>query len=367
MDHTNRQTIIKESEKKKISLEEISSSKLKVASATKKLKEDFFKDNEIKKAPEIFNDDFEATIDEKILQMEEAVGLVYESESDDGQSQTNGTRTKEFNSNYSSDDESDVLCAKNTQLIESSVLQRKMHEDQQKNSVMLPFYERRRLSECKEESESDEEVIELSKSVIVITALHSTSGAVPKKRFTVTKANEVDPPVKQPVSILKKTPSPPSNQKTFLTHSPKKIRYEASALKNVSAQKNSQTIHFPCTTNSIERENVRSFFSPQGFLNPHLDRRYFDSSLVEVRASQTLTDSSKSLDDRNIQPLDSNVWIKRNEKTSEDKISLSSDSVDKRSRVSGESVSFLRCIDFRGKSFLKMLQTLIFINFMGSQ
>jgi hypothetical protein len=342
MDQKSGNSIIKENEKD--SQDRISSSKLKVAAATKKLKEEFFKENEITQTAGIVNDDFETSIDETILQMEETVGLTYESESDEGQSQPNGKTARELNSNNSSDEEIDALCVKNTQLIESSVLQRKKNEDQQlTNSVVLPFYERRRLSECIEESESDEEHVEVSKPVIVVTALQSTSEAAPKKRFTVTKANEVDPPAKLPISILKKTPSPPSNQKAFHQHSPKKIRYEASALKDVSAQKNSQTIHFPCTASSVERANVKSFFSPQGFLNPHLDRRYFDSSLVEVRASQTLTDSSKSLDERNIQPLDSNVWIKRNEnKSTEDKISVSSDNIDKRSQIAFESVSFSR-------------------------
>lgn len=340
--------------------EENSPAKLKLASANKKLKEDFFKENEINKTAEIINDDFENDIDESFLQMEQTIGLTYESESDDGISsaQSNGNfnrrRAQESPSNSSSEaeDEGDAVAAKNTQLIESSVLQRKNDDHQAVNSIVLPFYERRRLSECKEESESDEDADEKSKPVIFVTTAQAGSEVAPKKRFTVTKANEVDHPTKQPVSILKKTPSPPSNQRAFLTHSPKKIRYEAAALKDVSAQKNSQTIHFPCTAAAIERANVKSFFSPQGFLNPHLDRRYFDSSLVEVRASQTLNDSSKSLDDKSPRPLDSNVWIKRKEsKSSEDKISVSSDSIDKSSRVVGESVSLCSWLT----SLLKML------------
>jgi hypothetical protein len=296
MEHDNTLLIIEESDndtKPQKKEEETSVTKLKLALASKKLKEDFFKENEINKTAEIINDDFENEIDQSILEMEESVGLTYESDSDDG-------RRKRGDSESSDDDA--TVSAKNTKLIESSVLQRRLYDDhQQSSSVMLPFYERRRLSECKEESESDEE-IEVPE--IIVTEI-----AVPtKKRFTVTKTQELPETPKTPISILKKTPSPPTNQK--IQHSPKKIRYEAAALKDVSAQKNSQTIHFPC---SPEKANVKSIFSPQGFLNPHLDRRYFDTSMVEVRASQTLTDSSKSLNDKGSRQLDDNVWIKRNE------------------------------------------------------
>lgn len=278
--------------------------KLKLALANKKLKEDFFKENEINKNAEIINDDFENEIDQSILEMEQSVGLTYESDSDDVPNGKPAKRHTTSSSTEDSDDDEATVSAKNSKLFEDSVLQRQLYDEYQlAGSMVMPFYERRRLSECKEESESDEEI---ETPEIVVTA------APPKKRFTVTKTQEEPEtsPVKQPVSILKKTPSPPSNQKVLVTHSPKKIRYEAAALKDVSAQKNSQTIHFPC---SPEKANVKSIFSPQGFLNPHLDRRYFDTSLVEVRASQTLTNSSKSLDDKGSRALDDNVWIKRNE------------------------------------------------------
>jgi hypothetical protein len=261
--------------------------KLKLALANKKLKEDFFKENEINKTTEIINDDFENEIDQSMLQMEESVDAIYDSDSDET---PNGNSSKRQDS-----DEDEAVSAKNSSLIESSVLQRRLYDDYQHS--LLPFYERRRLSECIEESESDEEV-----------AAPEPAPAQPKKRFTVTKTQEHPETPKIPVSILKKTPSPPSNQKVLVTHSPKKIRYEAAALKDVSAEKNSQTIHFPC---SPQKANVKSFFSPQGFLNPHLDKQFFDTSLVEVRASQTLTTSSKSLDDKGSRQLDDNVWIKR--------------------------------------------------------
>lgn len=328
--------IIEESDGEKTQ-EENPAGKLKCALANKKLKENFFKRNEINKTTDedVINDDFENEIDESILKMEQTVGLTYDSDSDGGPATSNGNHKKrrtESSSSISSDDldeDGKTVPAKNS-LIESSVLQRNMFDEfVHSSSVTFPFYERRRLSECIEESESDEEVEAVEKPAVV-------SETPPKKRFTVTKANDETPPPKQPVSILKKTPSPPSNQKLLASHSPKKIRYEAGALKDVSAQKNSQTIHFPCTSAAIERANVKSFFSPQGFLNPHLDRRYFDTSVVEVRASQTLNNSSKSLDnEKGNRVVDDNVWIKRNQaKSTDDKISISSDSIDRNSRVS---------------------------------
>lgn len=328
MEKDNTLLIIEENDGMK-ARKEISTGKLKLAQANKKLKDNFFKDNEINKAAEIVDDEFENEIDDSMQKMEETVGLHYDSDSDTGPTTSNGTYNKK-----SSNNETNAISTTNSKLIESSVLQRNTYEDYvYSSSVNFPFYERRRLSECKEESETDEEV-EMPAAVIE---------APPKKRFTVTKANDETPP-KQPVSILKKTPSPPSNQKLLANHSPKKIRYEAGALKDVSAQKNSQTIHFPCTSAAVERANVKSFFSPQGFLNPHLDRRYFDTSLVEVRASQTLNNSTKSLDnEKSNRVLDENVWIKRNQaKSADDKISISSDSIDKNNRIIGESVSCKR-------------------------
>lgn len=318
MEKDNTLLIIEESDNDQKTQKEDPAARLKLALANKKLKDDFFKENEINQTTEIINDDFENEIDASFMQLEQTEGLIYESGSEDEPATSNGKSSKREASSYSSSSDSEdegSLSVKNNHLIESLA----------QPSVIVPFYERRRLSECIEESESDEEVQATVKSAIKITP----TVAPPKQRFTVTKTKEEpvieSSPTKQPISILKKTPSPPSNPKILITQSPKKIRYEAAGLKDVSAQKNSQTIHFPCTAAAIERANLKSFFSPQGFLNPHLDPRYFDTSLVEVRASQTLTESSKSLNDKGSRQLDDNVWIKR----AADQSSISSDSIDR--------------------------------------
>lgn len=314
----NTLLIIEENDKETKETEDDPSAKLKLAMANKKLKEQFFRDNEINKTTEIMNEEFENQIDDSIMKMEHSVDTYNTDSEDEASTPSNG------NCNSDDNDEYDVASSEKDKNLQAY--------GQQLPPIMLPFYERRRLSECKEESETDEEIEPeklITKPTIIITAANGTihkpdiseiSG--PVNRFVVTKTKEDDvfkqdntdnnaTAVKQPVSILKKTPSPPSQQKSLVNQLPKKIRYEANGLKDISAEKNSQTIHFPCP--SGPRTNINNFFSPQGILNPHLDQRYFDTSLVEIRTSQNqLTTSTKSLDDSNVDKL-SDIWIRRTE------------------------------------------------------
>lgn len=303
--------------------EEDPRSRLKLAMANKKLKEDFFKGNKTNQTTEIICSDFENEIHKNMQDLEDNVSLTYSSEdsSEDELNPINGTHNNDDNGEY------DVSALRQSY-------------GQQVPSILFPLFERRRLSECKEESETDDEETPTKPIITVTTAngvTHPTEVST-KKRFVVTKANENEIVTReeptspqQPVSILKKTPSPPSQQK--LTGSPKKIRYDAhEALKDYTAAKNSHTIHFPCSPAAGNgRMNLKNIFSPQGNLNPHLDKRYFDTSLVEIRTSQNqLATSTKSLDDRFSQPLN-DIWIKRtdlkNPNSISDKISVSSDSI----------------------------------------
>lgn len=326
--------IIEENDKEEA--KEDPSARLKLAMANKRLKEQFFRDNEINRRTETMNEDFENDIHDSIMKMEETIGS-YNSESDDDASSPS-------NGNFNSDnDDYDVT---SSEMGKNDVHLRVSAYGPHLPSIMLPFYERRRLSECKEESETDEEVEKPVKPTIIVTTANGTiqkpdilESSAATNRFVVTKTKvDEDMPhkngdvtsAKQPFSILKKTPSPPVQPKLLLSQSPKKIRYEAEGLKDITAEKNSHTIHFPCPTGP--RTNVDSIFSPQGILSPHLDQRYFDTSLVEIRTSQNqLTNSTKSLDDTNIRPL-SDIWIKRHDSKEpnsvNDKISsCSSDSI----------------------------------------
>lgn len=306
--------------------------KLKYAMRNKKLKDDFLRGNEC--------DDYDDEIEKSITEMEKSVGEQIMSESESG--------------NSSDSEDYGALNRNDRRIIESHVLQKRFYEH------LLPFHERRRLSQCKEESESDDEAGSSTKPKIVITptidVVEETIKEEPRQnRFIVTRtkedfpdattsangeisASEHEQPEKQPVSILKKSPSPP-DQKNSLTGSPKKIRYEANALcRNVTSEKNSNTIHFPSSTGVSQRTNVKNFFTD--VLNPHLDRRFFDSSLVEIRASQQeLSNSVKSLNGQNSVEINDNIWVKRTEpKTADRKINLSSESV--RGSLKSVSVSY---------------------------
>lgn len=137
---------------------------------------------------------------------------------------------------------------------------------------LMPFQERRRLSQCKEEDEE-----ELAERV----ARNSAHKAAVRHKFIVTKA-ELEP------------------------HS------EAKHLRNMTAKQNSATIHFPCSSTTQQRSTLQElFFSPQKELNPHMDRRYFDTSLVEIRSQNTSTQSlNKCVSDS----VDGNVWVPRKNK-----------------------------------------------------
>lgn len=129
--------------------------------------------------------------------------------------------------------------------------------------LALPFQERRRLSQCKEEDEDDSERGQNGNNTV--------SGR--KHKFIVTKTNL--------------------------------MRLEAEKLRNISAKHNAATIHFPCSSVD-QRASLNSVFMKND-INPHLDRRYFDTSLVEIRS---LNGSTKSLNKSN-NVTDDTVWVPR--------------------------------------------------------
>lgn len=323
MDKDNSLLIIEENDivqqKTQEEKEEIDqASRLKLAMRNKKLKDDFLRAN----SP---LDEYDDEIEKSIMDMEKSVGEQVTSESE------------------SETDNEDGVNKEQSRLIEAHILKKNFYDH-----LLLPFHERRRLSQCKEESESDDEAggstTKAPKIIITPTSETETVREVVKQtRFIVTRTKEdtpapiatieeVAPTETKPVSILKKSPSPP-DQKKLLTNSPKKIRIEAGALlKNVTSEKNSNTIHFPSSTGVSQRTNVKNFFTD--VLNPHLDRRYFDSSLVEIRASQqTLSDSLKALNDSSSTPVHivDDVWVKRpdgsSKKPAVQNVNLSSESV----------------------------------------
>lgn len=166
--------------------------------------------------------------------------------------------------------------------------------------LLMPFIERRRLSQCKEESEEESDRNEKPEKVEKVsmlaqcpnTIVNSTQVPGQKRKFIVTKT-ELEKEEILPEKAI--------------------IRPEAEvALRHVTQRQNAATIHFPCSSANDQRISVQSLFSPQGPLNPHLDKRYFDTSLVEVR---TFTDSTKSLNPVTGERKLDDVWIPRENQT----------------------------------------------------
>lgn len=153
--------------------------------------------------------------------------------------------------------------------------------------LMLPFQVRRRLSQCKEEDEDDDNRTDKQLSALVsklsqnvASDLDSIKEVRVKKKFIVTKAEMTDA-----------LPRP-----------------EAVNLRNMTAKQNSATIHFPCRSVN-QRASINGIFAPLGPLSRHLDKRFFDTSLVEIKPIST---STKSLDNTESE-VDDNVWVKRDD------------------------------------------------------
>lgn len=155
-------------------------------------------------------------------------------------------------------------------------------------NLVSPFLaEKRRLSECLEEdeeeekkdndkkdvsnSESDKSLSESNSSTATVTELTGTT-----HKFLVTKAKEPNSVCKVPQAFRRR----PYNQ--------------------------SNTVHFPAT--DPRRPNVQSIFNRNSpLVSPHFDKRFFDSSLIEIKsqASSTSTLDQDSIED---------IWIRRPEK-----------------------------------------------------
>lgn len=348
METTDKSLVIAEPSDDEKKEEEKFDSKMKIK-MLKKQNSDFLKENELNKATEIISDEFETEIEKNMQNLEDTGSLTYDSDSEgevNGGKKGVGSVNSSSDSNLDSDeevedddDETNTRGNTNNQLIEANVLQRRKWDESGTGTYgpyqqFRPFYERRRLSECKEEDEEEEKPIvtvtitpTISLNNEMATSVTSDTSNVTEvtgthRRFIVTKAEETPEPLpedttvksKEPVSILKKTPSPPSAQKLLTPNLPKKIRIEADALRYVSEKQNSQTIHFPCSSDYVSNTNVRNLFSPQALLSPHLDKKYFDTSLVEIRSSHnSLSNSTKSLDKSGHLVLDDEVWVKRAE------------------------------------------------------
>lgn len=198
---------------------------------------------------------------------------------------------------------------------------------------------RRRLSQCKEEENEEEEGGVINSALVAMkksTSLNTDTSTGERGLFLDEEEEEekVEVEVEEKGSTTsEEVKSPPVSRFTVTKTEHKKKEDEKedekeeekltplkisqlrpgveAMLRNTSARQNAQTIHFPCSTPVQNRISVQSMFEP------HLDRRYFDSSLVEIRA---MDGSSQAVNEEEVDggggPDD--VWVKRTSEQSAD-------------------------------------------------
>lgn len=197
---------------------------------------------------------------------------------------------------------------------------------------------RRRLSQCKEEENEEEEQGAVNSALVAAAAsmrkssslnTDSTSGMNDEvdggdeekdKKVIPTSEETVKVPVSSRFTVTKTESKKEEEEDKVdetvqLRSPPPQLRLGVEAmLRNTSARQNSQTIHFPCSTPVQSRQSVQSMFEP------HLDKRFFDSSLVEIRSmnDSTQTVNEESLSDAVDAGGVNDVWVKRSEKSVED-------------------------------------------------
>lgn len=249
-------------------------------------KQQFEQDNEVNLTMEMLSDDFEKNIEESMNDLETLDHLErIDSEADIIEDKLiawpgNSTKRTSQHSNHvefcerrisassessaNSDNEEEVSY-QTTEELDPFRNPEAKNQNILWRPLSIPFQERRRLSQCKEEDEDDSERVGGGNKRIAGT----------KHKFIVTKT-EVCP------------------------------RPEAEKLRDVSAKQNAATIHFPCSSID-QRASLNSVFMVKNDFNPHLDKQFFDTSLVEIRSTNG---STKSLNKSNNVP-DDTVWVPR--------------------------------------------------------
>lgn len=184
-------------------------------------------------------------------------------------------------------------------------------------SLGLPA--RRKLSQCKEVENEDEAEIELMNTVNAAAKLKADE----IKNKTISNKNGETNANTNNNNISKNVYTTNNNGKrineitgtkrkfivTKMDSNSELLRPEAQNLRNLTEKSNAATIHFPCSSNTNQRSALAGLFPSAKAIEPHLDKRFFDSSLVEVRLK---TNSTQSLNNQlpEKQELDS-VWQRR--------------------------------------------------------
>lgn len=89
------------------------------------------------------------------------------------------------------------------------------------------------------------------------------------------------------------------------------LRPEAENLRNLTAKSNAATISFPCSSSS-NRTPLSGLFAPNATFEPHLDKRFFDTSLVRINANsmQSLNTSNDNSQENSFN-IDGDIWERR--------------------------------------------------------
>lgn len=187
-----------------------------------------------------------------------------------------------------------------------------------------PFVEKRRLSECLEENEEEDEnkkdkdkdkdkeekdldtkenggsksgsekSLSETSSTSSKTTVQELTGTTHKFLVTKTKIPKDTKDIKDAIETTTTTKTPSTSNQIKIPPALRRRHY------NVS-----NTVHFPAT--DPRKPSVHSIFNRTSPLpSPHFDKRFFDSSLIEIRsqASSTSTVDQDSAED---------IWIKRPE------------------------------------------------------
>ena len=89
------------------------------------------------------------------------------------------------------------------------------------------------------------------------------------------------------------------------------LRPEAENLRHLTAKSNAATISFPCSSAS-NRTSLSGLFAPNAPYEPHLDKRFFDTSLVRINAnSMQALNTSNDNSQENTMNIDADIWERR--------------------------------------------------------
>lgn len=194
----------------------------------------------------------------------------------------------------------------------------------------LPFSERRRLSQCREEDEDDEKkdsdhIVSIM-SVFSDLTLKDSLNALANDNMDVSIRESHDTDSEQTSKAEAKTASA-DNKELSEDQQPKRTvvgprhkflvttteSTEPPALPSPvervlrSQVHNAHTVHFGTKGAEEQRPSVRSIFAGQ---NLHRDKNYFDSSLIEIRSTVDTTATSSE-----------DIWIKRTDDKQVSKLS----------------------------------------------